>query len=133
MWHATCTQKNRGDSWLLVIESQITNLTPSLSFGNNLCFKCPNESCNPILNIYISRVFQWYKEFLNLMGFDFCNRFLNVQESISNITPKMGVHLRVWGFIPSHSPTLLGAWDATLGLPLGPHLYKPLPWSRAQG
>jgi hypothetical protein len=32
----------------------------------------------------------------------------------------MGVHLGVWGFIPSHSPTFLGAWDVTFGLPSWP-------------
>ncbi len=29
----------------------------------------------------------------------------------------MGVHLGVWGFIPSHSFAFLGTWDVTLGLP----------------
>jgi hypothetical protein len=40
--HATCTQGNWVDSRLLVVGSQITNLTLGLSFGHNLCFKCPN-------------------------------------------------------------------------------------------
>jgi hypothetical protein len=31
-------------------------------------------------------------------------------------TPKMGVHLGVWGFTPSHSFALMGAWDVTLRL-----------------
>jgi hypothetical protein len=51
MWHATCTQGSWVDSWLLVVGSQIANLTPSLSFGHNLCFKRPNELCEPILDI----------------------------------------------------------------------------------
>jgi len=70
MSHATCTQGNRGDSRLLVIKSQIDNLTPGLSFGHNLCFKCPNGSCEPILNIYVPRAFQWYKKIFNPMGCD---------------------------------------------------------------
>jgi hypothetical protein len=37
MSHATWTKGNRVDSWLLVTESQIINLTPDLSFGHNLC------------------------------------------------------------------------------------------------
>ncbi len=53
MLHATCMQGNRGDSWLLVVGSQIANLIPGLSFGHNLCFRCPNGSCKPISNIYI--------------------------------------------------------------------------------
>jgi len=42
---------NRGDSWLLVVESQIANLTLRPSFGHILCLKCPNGSCEPILDI----------------------------------------------------------------------------------
>ncbi len=51
MSHATYTQGNRVDSWLLVVGNQIVNLTPCLSFGHNLCFECPNGWCEPILNI----------------------------------------------------------------------------------
>jgi hypothetical protein len=40
------------------------------------------------------------------MSFDPYNRFLKIGDSIETPTPKMGVHLGVWGFIPSHSPTL---------------------------
>jgi hypothetical protein len=47
-WHATCAKV-----------SQIGNLTPDPSFGHNLCFKYPNGLCEPILNIYIPRAFQW--------------------------------------------------------------------------
>jgi hypothetical protein len=64
MSHATCMQQNRVDSRLLVIKSQIVNLTPSPSFGHNLCFRFPNGSCKPILDIYVLRTFQSYKELL---------------------------------------------------------------------
>ncbi len=49
--HATCTQVNRVDSRLLVVGSQITHSTFDLSFGHNLCFRCPIGSCKPILDI----------------------------------------------------------------------------------
>jgi hypothetical protein len=62
MSHATYTQGNWVDSWLLRVGSQTANLTPDLSFSHNLCFKCPNGSCEPILNIYVSITFQWYKK-----------------------------------------------------------------------
>ncbi len=52
MWHVTYTQGNHGDSWILVVRSQIDNLIPNPSFGHNLCFKCPNGSCEPILDIW---------------------------------------------------------------------------------
>ncbi len=51
MWHVTFTQGNLVDSQILMVGSQIANLTPDLSFGHNVCFKCTNESCEPILNI----------------------------------------------------------------------------------
>jgi hypothetical protein len=108
MWHATFTQGNQGDSRLLVLMS--------LSFGHNLCFNCPNGSCEPILNIYVPRAFQWYKEFFNPMGFNPFNHSLKIWESTGTLTPKVGAHLGVWGFIPSHSPTLLGAWNVTISL-----------------
>jgi len=127
MWHATYTQGNWGDSWLLVVKNQIVNLTPNPSFGHNLCFECPNGSCKPILNIYILRDFQWYVECFNPMSFDPCNHSLKIWKSIWTPTPKMGVHLGVWRFIPSHSLALPRAWDVTPSFPLGPHLCKPLP------
>jgi hypothetical protein len=121
MLHTTWMQENHGDSWLLVVGNQITNLTPNLSFGHNLCFKSPNGSWKPILDIYVPRAFQWYKEFLNLIGFDPWNWSLKIWKSIGIPTPKMGAHLGVWGsFIPSHSSTLSKAWDVTPGLPFWP-------------
>jgi hypothetical protein len=51
MLHATCTQGNQVDSWLLMVGNQIASLTFAPSFGHNLCFKCPNGSCEPILDM----------------------------------------------------------------------------------
>ncbi len=58
MWSTSFTHGNRGDSWLLMVESQIDNLTPDPSFSHNLSFKYSNASCKPILDIYVPRVFQ---------------------------------------------------------------------------
>jgi hypothetical protein len=113
MSHATCTQGNRGEFGLLVVESQIGNLTPNPSFGYNLCVKCPNGSCKPIFDIYVPRIFQWYNELLNLIGFNPCNCFLKIREPTGTPTPKVGAHLGVWGFIPSHSLALPKAWNVT--------------------
>jgi hypothetical protein len=41
------------------------------------------------------------------MSFDPRNRLLQIQKSIETPTPKVGAHLGVCGFIPSHFPTLL--------------------------
>jgi len=78
MLHTTCTQGNRVDSWLLVVGSQTADLIPSLSFGHNLCFRCPNGWCEPILDIYVPRSFQWYKERLKPLKFDLLNRLLKI-------------------------------------------------------
>jgi hypothetical protein len=58
MSHIVCRQINRVDSRLFLVRSQISSLTPGPSFGHNLCLRCPNEQCEPILDIYISRTFQ---------------------------------------------------------------------------
>jgi hypothetical protein len=74
-----------------VVGIQIANLTPGPSFDHNLCFKCPNGSWKPILDIYVLIFFQWYKKLFNPMGFDPWNHFLKIQESIGTPTPKVGV------------------------------------------
>jgi hypothetical protein len=50
------------------------------------------------------------------MNFHPCNCPLKIQESIGAPTPKMGAHLGVWGFIPSHFPKLSKACNVILGL-----------------
>ncbi len=116
MWHTTCMQGSQGGSWLLVVKSQIGSLTPNPSFGHNLCFKYSNGSCELNLDINVSRSFQWYEEPFSPMSFDPCNFLLKIWESIGSPTPKVGTHLGMCGFIPSHSPTLLGAWIMILRL-----------------
>ncbi len=84
--HFTCMHQDRVDSRLLVVESQIANLTFGPSFDHNLCCRCPNGSCEAILDIYTSRPFQRYKEHLNARCFDPCNRTLKFWKS--RRTPK---------------------------------------------
>jgi hypothetical protein len=81
MSHAIFTQVNQGDFQFLMVILTI--------------LKYPNESREPILDIYIARVFQWYKKCFNPMSFDPCNRSEN-----------LGVHFGMWGFNRSHFPTL---------------------------
>jgi len=70
----------------LVVGSQTTSLTPDPSFDHNLCYKCPNGSCEAILDIYTSGTFQRYKECLNARCFNPCNCALSFWES--RRTPK---------------------------------------------
>jgi hypothetical protein len=98
MSHITCTQWNRIDSWLSMV-----TLTPDLSFGHNLCCTCPNGSCEPILDIYVSIYFQWYKEIHKARGFDLCNHSLKFWESTGTPTPNNGSS---FGSVSVHSHTL---------------------------
>jgi hypothetical protein len=125
MSHAICTHENWVDSQLLMVGNQIANLTPGPSFGYNLCFRCPNEQCEPILDIYDPRAFQWYKKCHKPLSFDSWNCSLKFWESTETPSPKVGVALGVWRFTPSHFPTFSRVCDVTLGLSLGPHLYNP--------
>ncbi len=81
-----CTHRGRVDSWLLMVGSQIASLTIDLSFCHNLCCRCPNGSCEPIFDIYVLIIFQWYKERPNTKCFDPCNWILKFRKS--RRTPK---------------------------------------------
>jgi hypothetical protein len=60
------------------------------------------------------------------MGFDSFIHPLKIQESIGTLTPKMGVHLGVWKFIPSHSFAVPETRDVTPGLPSWPATLQAL-------
>jgi hypothetical protein len=66
-----------------MVGNQIETLTFGLSFSHNLCCKYSNGSCEPILNVYILRAFQWYNEIFNPMRFDPSNCSLKIQDSNS--------------------------------------------------
>jgi hypothetical protein len=51
MWHPTYMHVFQGDSRLLVVGSQIANLTPNISFSHNLYLKYSNGSCELIVDI----------------------------------------------------------------------------------
>jgi len=104
--HSRIGHRKGVDSRLFVVRSQTGSSTPGLSFDHNLCFRCPNEQCEPILDIYASRAFHWYKERHEPSRFDPCNRSLKFRESTGTPSPKAGVALGVWVFTPSHSLTL---------------------------
>jgi hypothetical protein len=122
MSHAIWTHRNWVNSRLLMVRSQIANLTPDLSFGHNLCFRCPNGRCEHILNIYVPRAFQWYKDCFKPLRFDLWNCPLKIWESIKTPTPKVEPFggVRVHSLTPSHTPrsmlcdSHLSSWPATL-------------------
>jgi hypothetical protein len=131
--HALCKQVNRVDSRLFLVRSQTASLTHGPSFGHNLCFRCPNEQCEPILNIYVPRAFQWYK--------NITNHWIFIPKIVLwSFGSPPGLHLpsgscfrsvRVHSLTFSYTPRSMwcdsraSSWPATLQ-PL-------LPWSRTQG
>jgi hypothetical protein len=81
MLHCLRRHREEVDSWLLMVGSQTGSLTPGPSFAHNLGCRCPNGQCDPILDIYTSRSFHWYKERTKARWFDPSNRLLNFWES----------------------------------------------------
>jgi hypothetical protein len=81
----------------------IANLTPGLSFGHNLCFRCPNGSCKPIWDIYVPRAFKWYKEIFNPLGFDPCNCSLKIWDSNSQSGSSLG-SVSIYSLTLSYTP-----------------------------
>jgi len=55
--HSFYTHRGWVDSRLFVVESQTASLIPSPSFDHNLCYRCPNGSCEAIFDICTSRPF----------------------------------------------------------------------------
>jgi len=104
MSHAICTHENWVDSWLLMVRSQIINWTPGLSFGHNLCFRCPNGWYELILDIYVPKAFHWYKKLFKKLSFDPYNCLLKIQESIRIPTLKVELFwgVRAHSLTPSH-------------------------------
>ncbi len=101
---------NRGDYWLLMVRTQIANLTFVLSFGHNLCFKCSNGSCEPILYIYVSIAFQWYItlwRFKNPFGTPTPNNGSSLGSvKVHSLTLSHSQELEMWLLLPSWPITL---------------------------
>jgi hypothetical protein len=126
MSHVTLTQGNWVDSWLLVVGSQTANLTPDPSFGHNLCFKCPNGSCEPILDIYVLITFQWYKELLNPLSFGPSFTLWTFRSPPGFQLPRWKLPWECEGSFPH---TFFHSWASSFG----PQPCKPLLWSWTQG
>jgi len=86
----TCTHRDQVDSRLLVVGSQIANLIPGPSFDHNLCCRCPNGSCEAILDIYTPRPFQRYKKHLSARCFGPYNRTLSFRNPEGLPSPILG-------------------------------------------
>jgi hypothetical protein len=98
--HSQFGGREKVDSWLLVVGSQIANLTHGPSFAHNLGWRCPNDKCEVIFDIYASRPIQWHQEYLNARCFGPCCRTLNIRESRRTPNPQLWER---WAS-PPHSP-----------------------------
>jgi hypothetical protein len=98
MLHSRSARQERVDSRLLVVGSQIASLTPGPSFAHNLGCRCPNDQCEAILDIYVSRPFQRHQEHPNARCFAPCCRALNIRESRRTPNPHF---FQVLGFTPT--------------------------------
>ncbi len=88
MSHSPSACRERVDSWLLVVESQIANLTPGPSFAHNLGCRCPNDQCEAISDIYTSRPFQWHQEHPKARCFALCCWTQKIRESRRTPNPQ---------------------------------------------
>jgi hypothetical protein len=130
MSHATYTRGNQNNSWLLVVRSEIANLIPGPSFIHSLCVKCPNGSCKPILDTYVLRTFQWYKEFFNPLEFwplQLLSENLGVRRDSNSQSSLRSVKVHSLTFSYNcmkcdSKASLLAFWPCKL-----------LPWLRTQG
>jgi hypothetical protein len=75
---------------------------------SRLC-ACPRDEHS---NVILSQDFVSGWE-LNPIGFDPYNCSMKIQEFTRTLTPKVGAHLGVWRFIPSHFLALPRAWNVT--------------------
>jgi hypothetical protein len=87
--HSPSACRERVDSRLLVVGNQTASLTPGPSFAHNLGWKCPNDQCKAILDIYTSRPFQGHQEHPNARWFSSCCRALKIRESRRTPSPQL--------------------------------------------
>jgi len=144
MSHAFCSQVNRVDSQLFMVESRTNSLIPCPSFGHNLCFKCSNEQCKPILT-------STFQQLSNHIKNTTSHWVLTPEITLWSFGNPPRLHLPKWELpwecegslfhTPSHFLTLLGICDVipglflaliprlplalTHGLPLGPQPCNP--------
>jgi len=70
-WYvASCLHASKS-GWFLTFNGRELNcqFDSRPFFGHNLCLKCPNGWCEPILDIYVLISFQWYKKTHQSIGF----------------------------------------------------------------
>jgi hypothetical protein len=98
MLHTQIGCRKEVDSRLVVVGNQTVSLTPTPSFAHDLGCICPNDQCEAIFGIYVSRPFELYQEHPNARCFGPCCRALNIRESRRTPNPQL---FQVLGFTPT--------------------------------
>jgi hypothetical protein len=98
-----------------VVKNQFSNLTHGPSFDRNSCILCLNKQCKGPLGIYNLKSFQGYPKGSIWCFLAISTKALNIQNSHTSVTPKVGMHLGVIKFRFLHSPPFV-----TLFWPHGP-------------
>ncbi len=81
-----------------MVGSQIASLTPGPSFAHNLGYRCPNDQCEAIFDIYASRTFQQHQEHPKFKVFwPLLSNSKHLGVSEDSKSPTLGV----WGFTPT--------------------------------
>jgi len=112
--HSSRRRQEKVDFRLLVVGSQTISLTPDPSFAHNLGYRCPNDQCEVIFDIYVSRPFQWHQERFNARCFGPCCWALNIWESRRTLNLQL---FQVLGFTPT-----LGQSGVTTIIMIGPNV-----------
>jgi hypothetical protein len=89
MLHFQIGCREEVDSRLLLVGNQTASLTFGPSFAHNLGCRCPNDQCEAIFDIYVSRPIQWHQENPNAMCFGSYCRALNIRESWRTPNPQL--------------------------------------------
>jgi hypothetical protein len=83
--------------------NQIGTLILNVPYGHNVFYVLKWVMQTYFRHLKFLRNFQWYKKLFDPTSFDPWNTSLNIWDSIGIPILKVGVHLGVCGFIPSHS------------------------------
>ncbi len=102
-------------SHVLMLENQVANLTPNLSFGHNFYLITLIRKCEPIFNIYNFRIFDgiWGTQFEPSLLLSIYKFLTKIQNSWRTIIFKMFFIWNFFGFLSLHCPTLVGVWLST--------------------
>ncbi len=125
MWHVAWSQVNLVDSRVLMVGSQIANLTPGLSLPITCFVDVQMAHARPFWTSTLQELSNDIENSSRQGGLTPAIALWRFGSPFGTPTPNMGVHLGVWRFIPSHSLHSRKLWNAPGSL-TGPVTLQPL-------